>query len=189
LQPASRGVPLDPFPKTLKWLEHGRPSAFPVAAGVAAGRLLFASRVCEGCLRGQLYPEGGQPCVVNASSSINTTPRIAGRPVATMRSRRPLSPWLPKLDSTLNNLHSPITESGAVVTHDPRPTIFGDGAQLLQVFQNLIQNAIKFRSNLPSQIHVSAAKTDTEWTFPLRITVSGSNPGFRSDFRDISAVT
>jgi light-regulated signal transduction histidine kinase (bacteriophytochrome) len=93
------------------------------------------------------------------------------------------------LDSTLNNLHSAITESGAVITHDPRPTIFGDDAQLLQVFQKLIQNAIKFRSNVPPQIHISAAKTDTEWTFPLRITVSGSNPGFRSDFRDISAVT
>ncbi len=34
------------------------------------------------------------------------------------------------LDSTLNNLHSPINESGAVITHDPRPTIFGDGAAI-----------------------------------------------------------
>ena len=72
------------------------------------------------------------------------------------------------LDSTLNRLHSAIAETGAVITHDPLPTIFGDDTQLLQVFQNLIQNAIKFRSNEPPRIHVSAAKNDGEWTFSVK---------------------
>jgi chemotaxis family two-component system sensor kinase Cph1 len=66
------------------------------------------------------------------------------------------------------NLHSPIAETGAVITHDTLPTIFGDDTQLLQVFQNLIQNAIKFRSNEPPRIHVSAAKNDGEWTFSIK---------------------
>ena len=60
------------------------------------------------------------------------------------------------LGKTLNSLSVLISEAGAVVTHDPLPAVFGDESQLLQVFQNLIQNAIKFRRDEPPQIHVSA---------------------------------
>ncbi len=71
------------------------------------------------------------------------------------------------LESTLKNLHSAIAETGAVITHDPLPKIFGDDAQLLQVFQNLIGNAIKFRRDEPPQIHVSAMKNEKEWIFSV----------------------
>ena len=39
-----------------------------------------------------------------------------------------------------------IEESGAVITHDPLPIVAGDQVQLTQLFQNLLANAIKFRS-------------------------------------------
>ena len=64
------------------------------------------------------------------------------------------------LDQTVKNLRSAISEAGAVITHDPLPTILADDAQLLQVFQNLIGNGIKFRREEPPQIHVSAVKQE-----------------------------
>ncbi len=48
-----------------------------------------------------------------------------------------------------------IEESGALVTHDPLPTLPGDATQLTQLFQNLIGNAIKFRSAEPPRVHIA----------------------------------
>lgn len=72
------------------------------------------------------------------------------------------------LDQTLKSLRSAIIEAGALITCDPLPSISADDTQLLQVFQNLIQNAIKFRRDEPPQIHVSAIKNKNEWTFSVR---------------------
>ena len=49
-----------------------------------------------------------------------------------------------------------IEESGAVVSSDPLPIIRGHRAHFIQLFQNLISNAIKYRSKRPPRIHVSA---------------------------------
>jgi len=72
------------------------------------------------------------------------------------------------LDQTLKNLKTAISEAGAVVTHDPLPTIPADDAQLLQAFQNLIANAIKFRGDDPPRVHVSAVKNKSEWVFSVK---------------------
>ncbi len=48
------------------------------------------------------------------------------------------------MEVTLENLGALIEETGARITHDRLPTLVGDGAQLGQLFQNLISNAIKF---------------------------------------------
>jgi signal transduction histidine kinase len=60
------------------------------------------------------------------------------------------------LTQALENLQLAIKEKNAIVTHDPLPVAYGDGGQLTQVFQNLIDNAIKFRSEEPPRVHVSA---------------------------------
>ena len=60
------------------------------------------------------------------------------------------------LAQALDNLKLAIEDSGAVITHDPLPLAYGDGSQLAQVFQNLIDNAIKFRGDEPPKVHVSA---------------------------------
>jgi len=63
-------------------------------------------------------------------------------------------------DKTRSLLQTDIAESGATVTSDPLPTVRVDGMQLLQLLQNLIQNAIQFRGDGPPQIHVGACQAD-----------------------------
>ncbi|PLZ69729.1 GAF domain-containing protein, partial [Fischerella thermalis] len=67
------------------------------------------------------------------------------------------------LRQALANLKVAITETHAVITHDePLPQLIADSTQMVQVFQNLISNAIKFRSEQPPQIHIGVARTDGE---------------------------
>lgn len=72
------------------------------------------------------------------------------------------------LQGVLENLAVPIRESGAVITHDPLPTVTLDRTQLGQVFQNLLGNAIKFRSERPPAIHVGAVRHLDAWRFSVR---------------------
>jgi PAS domain S-box-containing protein len=78
------------------------------------------------------------------------------------------------LTSALRNLESTIQESGAKITHDSLPIIEAVPAQMTQVFQNLIGNAIKFRGTEAPEIHISAERpfhvpNDTqEWLFSVR---------------------
>jgi len=72
------------------------------------------------------------------------------------------------LDEAMNNLRKAIEESGAGITLDPLPQVYGDGGQLVRLFQNLLANAIKFRGNLPPVIHVSSEKKQDEWLFCVK---------------------
>ena len=72
------------------------------------------------------------------------------------------------LDRVLDGLKITLQESGAVVTHDPLPTVRADAAQLTQILQNLIENAIKFRGDRPPEIHLSAERQDSGWIFAVR---------------------
>lgn len=71
------------------------------------------------------------------------------------------------LEAALKNLESAIQESGAVVERTQLPAVMADGSQLVQVFQNLIGNAIKFRGSEPSLIRVSAELTGKECVFSV----------------------
>jgi light-regulated signal transduction histidine kinase (bacteriophytochrome) len=65
------------------------------------------------------------------------------------------------------------------VTHDPLPTVLADKAQLTQLFQNLIGNAIKYRSSAVPQVHISAAKDQTNnWTFSVQDNGLGIDPQY-----------
>ena len=72
------------------------------------------------------------------------------------------------LGRALTNLAAVITETGAVVTNGDLPSVMADGVQIVQVFQNLIGNAIKFRTDRVPAIHVWAEKNGAEWVFALR---------------------
>jgi PAS domain S-box-containing protein len=83
------------------------------------------------------------------------------------------------LQEALTNLRTAIEESGAVVTHDSLPVLQTDPAQLALVFQNLIGNAIKYRSAEVPHVHVSATKNGgPEWLFSVRDNGLGIDPQY-----------
>jgi len=82
------------------------------------------------------------------------------------------------LERALANLRKRISETGAIITHDPLPTIMADPTQLMQLFQNLIGNAIKFRSDKVPEIHVGASRLEDEWLFSVRDNGIGIDPQF-----------
>jgi two-component system, sensor histidine kinase and response regulator len=67
------------------------------------------------------------------------------------------------LDEALINLRQAMEESGASVTRGAVPYILGDRAQLVPLFQNLIGNAIKYRSERPPRVHVSCENRADHW--------------------------
>jgi len=71
------------------------------------------------------------------------------------------------LERVTANLKTAIEESSAVVTGGDLPIVLGHGARFVQLFQNLIGNAIKYRSASPPQISVSAEQRKDEWCFAV----------------------
>jgi signal transduction histidine kinase len=71
------------------------------------------------------------------------------------------------VEMALKNLHAAIQESGAGINCESLPALVADGSQLVQVFQNLIGNAIKFRGGSKPVIRVQAEKRVREWIFSV----------------------
>jgi light-regulated signal transduction histidine kinase (bacteriophytochrome) len=82
------------------------------------------------------------------------------------------------LDIVLLNLQESIAENGAVVTHDTLPTVVADGGQLVQLFQNLIGNAIKFHGEESPHVHISARVEETEYLFSVKDNGIGIAPEY-----------
>jgi len=84
------------------------------------------------------------------------------------------------LGAALFNLRGTIEETGAIVTHDILPTVLADETQLIQLFQNLIGNSIKYQNKSGSpQIHISAAQDDGNmWAFSVRDNGLGIDPQY-----------
>jgi signal transduction histidine kinase len=83
------------------------------------------------------------------------------------------------LKCALANLEAAITESGAAVACDELPIVWGDTQQLLQVFQNLVGNAIKFRGGRAPQIRVGAKQDGAQWLFSVQDNGIGIPPEAR----------
>lgn len=76
------------------------------------------------------------------------------------------------------NLKVAVAESGATITTDVLPTVFGDSTQLAQLLQNLLSNGIKFRGKDALRIHVSAERTGHEW----RVSVQDNGIGIAPEY-------
>ena len=84
------------------------------------------------------------------------------------------------LDDVLENLQFRVEETEAGIIRHPLPIVPGDKSQLEQLFQNLIDNALKFRGNEPPRVEVGAEKGDGEWVF----SVKDNGIGMDSRFKD-----
>jgi two-component system, chemotaxis family, sensor kinase Cph1 len=76
------------------------------------------------------------------------------------------------------NLDRSIREHKATVTQDNLPEVIADETQMVQLFQNLIGNSIKYRSDLPPLIHVGAEEAADECVFSVRDNGVGIDPKF-----------
>jgi len=68
----------------------------------------------------------------------------------------------------LQDLGHAITISNATVTVEPLPFVQGNERQLVRVFQNLIANSIKYRSEAPIRIHVAAERLGQQWVIKVK---------------------
>jgi PAS domain S-box-containing protein len=79
----------------------------------------------------------------------------------------------------LVNLRGAIEAGGALVTHDPLPVVMADERQLVQLFQNLVGNAIKYQSPGVPTVHVSAARNGpSKWMFSVKDNGLGIDPQY-----------
>jgi signal transduction histidine kinase len=84
------------------------------------------------------------------------------------------------LSESLLNLSAATEESGAVITNDNLPTVMADRTQMVQLIQNLVANAIKFRNKDHPCIHVSSEQKNGTWVF----SVSDNGIGIDSEYYD-----
>lgn len=71
-------------------------------------------------------------------------------------------------DEVLESIKPTIEESGALVTRDDLPTIRGDASQLAHVFQNLIENGIKYNTQATPTVQVSSQRKGDRWEIIVR---------------------
>jgi light-regulated signal transduction histidine kinase (bacteriophytochrome) len=84
------------------------------------------------------------------------------------------------LERALINLRGAIEESGALITHGPLPPVLADETQLVQLFQNLVGNAIKYQhpGGVP-QVHVSVTRSgEDKWMFAVKDNGLGIDPQY-----------
>jgi light-regulated signal transduction histidine kinase (bacteriophytochrome) len=80
---------------------------------------------------------------------------------------RPLQPVAMRdvYDDALSLLETSLRDTGAEVSRDELPAVVGDRAQLVQLLQNLIGNALTYHGDQPPRVHVSAQHSDDAWVF------------------------
>ncbi len=85
-----------------------------------------------------------------------------------------------QIDSALENLRIGIEECGAEISVGDMPVVLGDSTQLIQLFQNLIGNALKFCTESPPQVNLAAKPMGEFW----EITVEDNGIGIREEFQE-----
>lgn len=82
------------------------------------------------------------------------------------------------LDRALENLSATIEDTGATVTRDDLPVVEGNRMQLTQLFQNLVENAVKFRSEDPPRVRLTAERKGDMWEFSCSDNGIGVDPKY-----------
>lgn len=68
----------------------------------------------------------------------------------------------------MQNLRESLTSSGATITIEPLPTVQGNECDLIRLLQNLIDNAVKYRSAAAVEVHISAERFGPDWVVRIR---------------------
>lgn len=82
------------------------------------------------------------------------------------------------LENALLNLRAEIESSNAVITNDSLPTVVADANQIVRLFQNLIGNAVKYRSTDDPIVHISYTELPTHWQFSVKDNGLGIDPRY-----------
>jgi len=82
------------------------------------------------------------------------------------------------LARVLANLSVSIMENDVTLSHDPLPVLKADSIQLVQLFQNLVSNAIKYRGSEPPCIHIAAERDNGFWRFAISDNGIGIDPQY-----------
>lgn len=82
------------------------------------------------------------------------------------------------LKRVTDNLQLVIEANNAVITHEPLPPVLADDIQMMQLFQNLISNAIKFKSKELPRIHVGVRQLEERWLLFVRDNGIGIDPKY-----------
>jgi len=83
------------------------------------------------------------------------------------------------LDQALLNLDTAIKDSGASIARSDLPLVRLHEFQLQQLFQNLIGNAIRYRTDAPPKIQVAARRQGKEWLFSVQDNGIGIDPRYK----------
>ena len=89
------------------------------------------------------------------------------------------------LEKAVRNLEALVSRNGAVITHSDLPTVSADETQMVQLFQNLVGNAIKFRAQAVPEIHVGSWKEDMTWVLSVRDNGIGMEPRYLENIFEI----
>ena len=71
------------------------------------------------------------------------------------------------IQQAIANLQGAIRDNQAVVTYTELPAVMGDISQLVQLFQNLVSNAIKYRQDESPTVYINAYKQENNWLFSV----------------------
>jgi len=95
---------------------------------------------------------------------------LAGKAVGTLRATDSSQ----AVDRALSNLHADIETAGATIKANPLPVVRADSSQLTRLFQNLIGNSVKYRSDdRPLEVAIDAERDADQWTFSISDNGSG----------------
>src|SRR6185437_12546355 len=85
------------------------------------------------------------------------------------------------LNEALANLEQKIINAHAKIVSDRLPVVCGDALQITRVFQNLIGNAITYRSEADPEIRIKLHSTEAEW----RLSVEDNGIGIALEYHEI----
>jgi PAS domain S-box-containing protein len=91
------------------------------------------------------------------------------------------------MDEVLRNLRLTIEENDALVIVDDLPQVVANRTELVQLMQNLISNAIKYRGTEAPKIQISAEENVHEWVFSVRDNGIGIDPRYTEKIFDMFA--